>query len=223
MRKETIGAATLIQADCLEWMRSLPACFRVDAVITDPPYGVGFTGKIANDGRRPTDGYESFADDDIGYIVERVSAAIAIAHRAVVTPGIRNLRHYPEWADMGVAFVPGGVGLNRWGFCCAHPILYYGKRPAYPGMKPTSFENRKPMPSDDRHPTAKPLEWMIRLVDIASLMDETILDPFMGSGTTGVAAVQLGRKFIGVEREPKYFDIACERLENAQRQERLFA
>jgi site-specific DNA-methyltransferase (adenine-specific)/modification methylase len=51
---------------------------------------------------------------------------------------------------------------------------------------------------------------------------DTILDPFMGSGTTGVAAVQMGRKFIGIEREPKYFDIACERIENAQRQTSLF-
>jgi len=53
--------------------------------------------------------------------------------------------------------------------------------------------------------------------------NDTILDPFMGSGTTGVACANLGRKFIGIEIEPKYFDIACERIENAQRQERLFA
>ena len=51
---------------------------------------------------------------------------------------------------------------------------------------------------------------------------ETILDPFMGSGTTGVAAVQMGRKFIGIEREPKYFDIACRRIEDAQRQGDMF-
>ena len=51
----------------------------------------------------------------------------------------------------------------------------------------------------------------------------TILDPFMGSGTTGVACMNLGRKFIGIEREPKYFEIACRRIEDAQRQERLFA
>ena len=54
-------------------------------------------------------------------------------------------------------------------------------------------------------------------------MPETILDPFMGSGTTGVACMNLGRKFIGIEIEPKYFDIACERIENAQRQQRMFA
>jgi site-specific DNA-methyltransferase (adenine-specific)/modification methylase len=53
-------------------------------------------------------------------------------------------------------------------------------------------------------------------------MPETILDPFMGSGTTGVAAVRLGRKFIGIEREPKYFEVACRRIEDAQRQTTLF-
>jgi len=71
------------------------------------------------------------------------------------------------------------------------------------------------------HPTQKPIgvmKWAIDHVPNA----ETILDPFMGSGTTGVAAVQMGRKFIGIEREPKYFDIACERIENAQRQAQMF-
>jgi DNA modification methylase len=52
--------------------------------------------------------------------------------------------------------------------------------------------------------------------------DSAILDPFMGSGTTGVASVQMGRKFIGIEREPKYFDIACKRIEDAQRQGDMF-
>ncbi len=52
--------------------------------------------------------------------------------------------------------------------------------------------------------------------------DGTVLDPFMGSGTTGVACMNLGRKFIGIEIEPKYFDIACERIENAQRQQKMF-
>ena len=63
---------------------------------------------------------------------------------------------------------------------------------------------------------------MRRCIELAGL-PETILDPFMGSGTTGVAAVQLGRKFIGIEIERKYFDIACERIDNAQRQNKLFS
>jgi site-specific DNA-methyltransferase (adenine-specific)/modification methylase len=72
------------------------------------------------------------------------------------------------------------------------------------------------------HPTQKPLEvmkWVIKLCPKA----QTILDPYMGSGTTGVAAVQMGRKFTGIEREAKYFDIACQRIEQAYAQGQLFA
>ena len=71
------------------------------------------------------------------------------------------------------------------------------------------------------HPTQKPLALMKWCIDQAG-NPKTILDPFMGSGTTGVAAVQMGRSFIGIEREQKYFDIACQRIENAQRQVSLF-
>ena len=218
--RREIGNAVLLLGDCLEILPTLP---KVDAVITDPPYGVGFTGKTENDGRRSTGPYLSFADDDPEYIVGRVKVALSKATRAAITPGTRIMQLYPEWQDMGVFFVGGGVGLGKWGFCCAHPILYYGKRPSRPGMWPTSTSDGRPMPSSDGHPTAKPLEWMLRLVNIASMDCETVLDPFMGSGTTGVACMNLGRKFIGIEIEQRYFDIACERIENAQRQERLFA
>src|SRR5690606_34479920 len=72
------------------------------------------------------------------------------------------------------------------------------------------------------HPAQKPedvMAWAIQQAPKA----ESILDPFMGSGTTGVAAMTLGRQFIGIEREPKYFDIACARIEAAQNQARLFS
>ena len=71
------------------------------------------------------------------------------------------------------------------------------------------------------HPHEKPVSLMASLV--AKVCGQCILDPFMGSGTTGVACMNLGRKFIGIEREPKYFDIACRRIEDAQRQARLIA
>jgi len=76
--------------------------------------------------------------------------------------------------------------------------------------------------NDFGHPTVKPLSIIKTLVGNSSDADQTIADPFMGSGTTGVAAVQMGRDFIGIEREPKYFDIACRRIEQAQRQGDLF-
>ena len=75
---------------------------------------------------------------------------------------------------------------------------------------------------ESEHPCAKPLHEWTRLVDAITLPQNLVLDPFMGSGTTGVACMNLKRKFIGIEIEPKYFDIACERIENAQRQQNLF-
>ena len=219
MRIEQIGGATLYLGDCLE---ILPTLGKVDAVVTDPPYGVGFKGQIENDGRKSRGGYENFADDDPEYIIRRAIAAIDIATRAIVMPGIRLLHDYPKPADIGVFFVPGGVGRGPWGFCCSNPILYYGKRPPRPGCWPTSYADNHPMPSSFDHPVAKPMEWMMRLVNIGSLEGETILDPFMGSGTTGVACANLGRKFIGIEIEPKYFDIACRRISDAYKQPRLF-
>jgi hypothetical protein len=78
-----------------------------------------------------------------------------------------------------------------------------------------------PSPNERWHPTQKPVPLMARCLDVVPDA-QTILDPFMGSGTTGVAAVQMGRSFIGIEREPKYFDIACKRIEDAQRQGDFF-
>jgi len=72
------------------------------------------------------------------------------------------------------------------------------------------------------HPTGKPLPLLQKWVQQFSEPGEVILDPFMGSGTTGVAAIQLGRKFIGIEKDPKYFDIACKRIEQAVAQGQLF-
>jgi predicted RNA methylase len=77
-----------------------------------------------------------------------------------------------------------------------------------------------PVPAGKRHPTEKPVPLMETMINVAG--GKLILDPFMGSGTTGVAAIQLGRKFIGIEREPKYFDIACQRIEQAVAQGQLF-
>ena len=78
------------------------------------------------------------------------------------------------------------------------------------------------MQDGKEHPTQKPvalINWCVDRLD----NPQTILDPFLGSGTTGVACATLGRKFIGIEIEPKYFDIACERIDNAYRQQRMFA
>jgi DNA modification methylase len=80
----------------------------------------------------------------------------------------------------------------------------------------------KIIPSSEQHPTEKPVALSAHFIKLHSIQGGTILDPFMGSGTTGVACVQLDRKFIGIEIEPKYFDIACQRIEEAYKQPKLF-
>lgn len=78
-------------------------------------------------------------------------------------------------------------------------------------------------PRDDEHPNAKPLMLIQKFIHLHTVENQVVLDPFMGSGTTGVACAKMGRKFIGVEIERKYFDIACRRIEDAYRQRVLFA
>lgn len=78
-------------------------------------------------------------------------------------------------------------------------------------------------PRKREHPNEKPLEIVAKLVDTHSNQGDLILDPFAGSGTTGVAAVRLGRQFVGIEVDSSYFDIACRRIEAATRQPDMFA
>ena len=81
------------------------------------------------------------------------------------------------------------------------------------GHRPNSFSSFATEPPNG-HPCPKPLEWMEWLVLKSSPFEnETILDPFAGSGTTGVACIRTERRFIGIEKEPKYFEIACKRIE----------
>lgn len=213
-RMERIKDCLLIQGDCLDILPQLPdGC--VDAVVTDPPYGVNFQGKNTKFTVRKNAGYISGDDNTIGPKV--IAECIDRGWRAVVTPGNRLAWDYPSPADIGSVFCPSGAGRGRWGFVGTNLILYYGKCPYLAkgmGHRPNSFSSFANS-EDNGHPCPKPIEWMEWLVLKASAeMDETILDPFMGSGTTGVACIKTGRKFIGIEKEPKYFDISVHRIAN---------
>jgi hypothetical protein len=127
------------------------------------------------------------------------------------------MRDYPtpQWIGAWVRAAStqrnGGLrGFNNW-----EPILFY---------RLTALDNDViscPNIHDDTgHPTTKPVPLMVRLV--AKMPGASVIDPFMGSGATGVACAQLGRKFIGIEIEPRYFDIACRRIEQAYAQGKLF-
>lgn len=228
-----IGNCTLYLGDCRE---ILPTIEPVDAVVTDPPYGVGLTQKT-NDFRdsKYFDDGESvrastiYQDDElhVGALIENIMPVIlAKAARAALFTGGRLLHKYPPSDSVGGCFVPNGAGRDRWGFGCFQPILYYGKDPYLAdgkGSRPNSFKDNQPNGDKVDHPCPKPLAWMKWLVNRVSRTDELVCDPFMGSGTTGMACADLGRSFIGIEIEPKYFDIACKRIEAAYAQGRLFA
>ena len=220
-----IGDAVLYVGDCLE---ILPMLGTVDCCITDPPYGVSGQQNTASANREcgKKNAYGMFVDSK-EYVrsvaVPAVIAALSISKRGVLFPGNACLTLYPAPQSFGCFYQPASVGLQSWGRSDSQPIFYYGKHPvggrALPGSK-CSYQLTE-APDVNGHPCPKPTQAMRSIVAASSIEGETILDPFMGSGTTGVAAVQMGRKFIGIEIERKYFDIACRRIEDAQRQQRL--
>lgn len=208
MTPEQIGNAVLYHGDCLEILPTLP---KIDAVITDPPYGVGL--KYGSHDDSPAF-YESWRNSWFAQIRE-------MAPLVAISCGVGNVTGWPKpswimcWhkpASMGRCY----VGFNNW-----EPVLLYGK----PKTQVVDVF-RAPIVPDSAlggHPCPKPLEWGMQLVGKMTEERSLVLDPFMGSGTTGVACMNLGRKFIGIEIEKKYFDIACERIDQAQRQKRMFA
>ncbi len=227
-REEIIGDARLILGDCRKWLASVPPCFRVNAVVTDPPYGVNFEGSATKHSLKSGDGYASFDDtpaEVLAVCVPAVRAAMALATGGVLTPGNACTHLYDPPRAQGTIFYPSGANAGPWGFVCSQPLFYYGKDPYLAkglGSLPNGFSTTE-RAEENGHPCPKPIkqtEWMVRRV---SFPNETVLDPFMGSGTTGVACVNFGRKFIGCEIDPGYFDIACRRIEEAYRQPRLFA
>ena len=203
MRIEKIGNATLYLGDCLD---ILPTLEKVDAVITDPPYGIGACAGIGKYGRLKTInlGWDKSVPSS-----DAINAMLSISDYSVIFGGnymqLPPSRNFLVW-DKGAGFKGRDFAECEFAWCSwdANARLL----------------TRDPLASGDyrtkEHPTQKPITvmaWAIRHVPKA----ETIIDPFMGSGTTGVATVPMGREFIGIEREPKYFDIACRRIEDAQR------
>lgn len=207
-----IGNATLYLGDCMDILPTLP---KVDAVITDPPYGIGESNEknLSRKNAAAARDYGSFDWDKAPPSDELIDAIRTSSIWQAFFGGnyfklpptscwlVWDKLNTGDFADCELAWTnwPKAVRRLQW---------------RWNGMIRQGNEDRF-------HPTQKPLgvmKWVIELCPKA----DTILDPFMGSGTTGVAAVQMGRKFIGIEREPKYFEIACKRIEDAQRQVDMF-
>ena len=195
-RVEVIGNATLYLGDCLE---ILPTLGQVDAVVTDPPYPDEYTKEYR---------YNGSALSEIGITKGAVfwsaKAEFPLPYSAIhiwdKKTGVAS--EYERIYEIG--------GKN------AYKVFRFYLINSTVAAKFTGDEYYD-------HKSQKPIRLMCALVDYMTVAGQRVVDPFMGSGTTGVACMNLGRKFIGIEIEPKYFDIACERIENAQRQIRMFA
>jgi DNA modification methylase len=201
---------TLHLGDCREILPTLP---KVDAVVTDPPYGIN----AARTRNSQKDGWRDY--DCPGWDRERPSAELIASlvkagKHAVIWGGnyftdvLPPSSKWLSWDKGQTDFSLADFELAWCSFDGAARRITVGRGRALQDGK--------------EHPTQKSLEVMTWCLQQIPSPNTTILDPFMGSGTTGVAAVKLGRKFIGIEIEPKYFDIAVRRISDALKQPDMF-
>jgi DNA modification methylase len=211
MQPVIIGNATLYLGDCREILPSLP---KVDALITDPPYGIDhethgqiFARATPIQGDSTTECYAW---------LDGLELPLVAFYSPYVDPGIkwRSVLSWVKGEDTGC----GGDRETCWKR--DFELIGIKRNGNLTGQRDSAvLRYRARDNSQSGHFSEKPVGIMEYL--ISKMGVDVVCDPFMGSGTTGVACMNLGRKFIGIEIEPKYFDIACERIEQAQRQLRL--
>ena len=207
MRKEVLAEGVeLYLGDCRE---ILPMLGKVDAVVTDPPYGMDYSSdnsRFTMGGRRD----RSIIGDD-----EQFDPAPWLAFPEVILWGSNHysqrlpvgstliwLKRHPE--NYGYFLSDAEIGWHSKG----HGV-YALHAPDSAGRRQKEFTG-SPFGGDTAHPFQKPTALMSWCIERTK--GKTVLDPYMGSGTTGIAAVNLRRNFIGIEIDPKYFDIACSRI-----------
>lgn len=222
--KREIGNATLYLGNCLEVLPHLP---KADAVITDPvwPNLPHTRDRIAWEGWPEVPDAAALLEQMFGALVELPKRAVIVLRNDSDPRFLTSVPlALPFFRTQILPYVlPSYIGRKLGGDELAYsfgaPILPY---PRGKHLMSGRADPAQPVKANG-HPCSRSLEHFIYLVEWWSLAGETILDPFMGSGTTGQAAIEAGRRFVGIEISQKYFAIACERIENAQKQERLFA
>jgi site-specific DNA-methyltransferase (adenine-specific) len=236
-RVETIGRATLYLGDTLACMADLQ---QVDALVTDPPY---CSGSVSEASRSAAKGqglrsqtitrFGWFTGDNMGTAgLTFLLRSVAFEATRVLTPQgsmltfcdwrmVPNLAPAIESAGLRyqnmVVWDKGAMGLGA-GFRAQHEIILHHTNgsPEYHNLGCSNVIKAGRMTADEReHQTQKPVDLMRRLLDVVCPPEGVVLDPFMGSGSTGVAAIQSGRAFIGIERDPHHFETALRRIREA--------
>jgi site-specific DNA-methyltransferase (adenine-specific) len=197
------SAVKIYHGDCREILPTLP---RVDLVLTDPPYGVGINYGVFDDTPRNV---RRLVADVIPVCIEK-------SERTALSCATRQIHFYPEPSWILCWLNRAGSYANPWGFTCWQPILVYGSDPYLQnrmGSRADVIEHSETA-LNLGHPCPKPENFWRKLLARCSVRDsDTVLDPFMGSGTTLRAAKDLGRKAIGIEIEERYCEIAARRME----------
>jgi site-specific DNA-methyltransferase (adenine-specific) len=236
-----IGNATLYLGDCLQIMPTLGA---VDHIICDPPYeaitqaaiGTIPKGNLKGASKRlgralnfdPIDAIRrevvAFGAQSNGWFIAFCTPEGVAKWADEINLSPMKYKRACVWVkpDSTPQFNGQGPASGAENFVCAWAGSGHsrwnasGKRGVYTHL--VNNQERTGL-----HPTEKPRRLMSEIIADFTNPEQTILDPFMGSGTTGVAAVMAGRKFIGIEMNPQYFDVACRRIEDAQKQGDIFA
>lgn len=221
--KEVIGDAVLYLGDCLQILPTLP---KVDAVITDPPYGINLAS-LSGQGRwRLNPAWQRdwmpIAGDTEAFNPEPFLAY----ERVILWGGIHFASRLPEnrcwliWDKRDNSTPDNQADCEMAWTNLPGPVRMWTQK--WRGYARAGEENLSNGPKV--HPAQKPVALLSWCIQRAKLQPAaSILDPYMGSGSLGISAQRAGHLYIGIEIEPRYFDIACERIENAQRQSKLFA
>ena len=210
-RVERIGAATLYLGDCRE---IVPGIGGFDTIVSDPPYGMAFRSNHRKDR------HDAIANDKTTDLL-KWACGLTPSHSAYLFCRWDNLFEVPKPKSV-VTWVKNNWSMGDLDHEHARQtevaLFYPGPDHDFPKGRPTDMI-RAPRTGNDFHPTEKPVQLMSAFVRWTR---GVVCDPFMGSGSTGVACAHEGRPFVGVELDPVYFDIACRRIEQAQRQGSLF-
>jgi len=201
----------LICGDCLEIMKTLPDK-SVDAVITDPPYGIGMEYSTYKDS---WENWISLMDAVFPEMI-RLSRGPVFIPTSKIEGEVYFYRKTPTWRicwNKGAGTSRSPIGFKDW-----ETIFVFGGKPYKQMHDHFSTPITLPPGLAELHPCPKPEIWALWLINRACPIGAIVLDPFMGSGTTGVVCIETGRDFIGIEIDPSYFAIAERRIKEAQAQ-----